>query len=96
MHGFEGHDFRRPRVGTSQQFLQVSAVVVAEDVALGTAVPDALNHRSVVPHVRVDLTACTSDTKCHKAPKNELSSVSTRITFSLQLYLHRHSLSLSV
>lgn len=58
MHGFKGHYFRRLGVSTLQQLLQVFAVVVAEDEAFGAAVPDALNHGSVVPSVRVDLTSC--------------------------------------
>lgn len=58
MHGFKGHYFRRLRVSTLQQLLQVFAVVVAEDEAFGAAVPDALNHGCMVPSVRVDLTSC--------------------------------------
>lgn len=56
VHGFKRHYFRRLGVGALQQLLQVLAIVVAEDDAFGSAVPDALNHRGVVPRVRVDLT----------------------------------------
>lgn len=55
MHGFKRHYFGRLRVGAPQQLLQVFAVVVAEDEALGAAVSDALDHGRVVPGVRVDL-----------------------------------------
>lgn len=56
VHRLKRHYFGRAGVGSLQQLLQVSAVVVVEDEPLGAAIPDALNHGRVVPGVRVDLT----------------------------------------
>lgn len=67
VHGFKGHYFRRAGVGALQQLLQVFAVVVAEDDAFGSAVPDALNHGGVVPRVGVDLTPCADGSGTIKA-----------------------------
>lgn len=67
MHGLERHYFGSAGVGSLQQLLQVSAVVVAEDEALGSAVPDALNHRRMVPCIRVDLTPWKKQRKRHSA-----------------------------
>jgi hypothetical protein len=44
VHGLKGHDFGCLGVGATQQFLQVLAVIMAEDEALGAAVPYALDH----------------------------------------------------
>ena len=63
--GLEGHYLGGLGVGAGQQLLQVLAVVVAEDEALGTAVPDALDHRSVVPCVGVDLAAWRTHAHAH-------------------------------
>lgn len=67
VHGFKRHYFRRLGVGALQQLLQVFTVVVAEDDAFRSAVPDALNHRGVVARVRVDLTACADSKGAIKA-----------------------------
>lgn len=67
VHGFKCHYFRRLGVGALQQQLQVFAVVVAEDDAFRSAVPDALNHRGVVPRVGVDLTPCADSKGTIKA-----------------------------
>lgn len=70
VHSFKRHYFRRLGVRALQQLLQVFGVVVAEDEAFCAAVPDALNHRGVVPSVRVDLTPCADGdgTIKNKAP----------------------------
>ena len=65
VHRLESHYFGSLGVWALQQFLQVSAVVVAEDETLCSTVPDALNHRGMVPCIWVDLTACTSQRTQH-------------------------------
>lgn len=44
VHGLKCHNFGCLGVGATQQFLQVLAVIMAEDEALGAAVPYALDH----------------------------------------------------
>ena len=56
MHGLKGHDLGLVGVSLPQQLPQVLHVIVAEDELLRPAVPDAHDHRGVVPCVRVDLT----------------------------------------
>jgi len=58
VHGLECHYFRCLGVWALQQSLQVSAVIVAEDETLSSAVPDAHNHRRMVPCIRVYLAPC--------------------------------------
>lgn len=57
VHRLKGHYFGRLWVGSLQQLLQVLAVVVSKDEPLGSTVSYSLNHRGMVPGVRVDLAA---------------------------------------
>ena len=50
--GLEGDELGPRGIGGLELGLQVGEVVVAEDVALGTAVADALDHRGVVAGIR--------------------------------------------
>ncbi len=52
--GFEADQLRPRRVAARQQSLEIGRVVVAEDVLLGAAVANALDHRGVIEGIGVD------------------------------------------
>lgn len=54
--GLKGDYFRSGRIGLGEQFLEMFWVVVSEDVPRNSAVTDSLDHRRVVPRVRIYLT----------------------------------------
>lgn len=76
VHCFKCHYFGCFGVSALQQFLQVLAIIVAEDEPLGSTVSDALNHRCMVPSIRVDLTPCSTV----NAPWNPQNSVNPDVT----------------
>ena len=55
MHGFKSHNLGCGDVMLEQQLLQMSGVVVTEDVLGATGVDDAVDHGGMVTRIREDL-----------------------------------------
>lgn len=85
MHSLKGHNLGGLGVCFAQQLLQVFGVVMAEDEALSSAVPDALNHGGMVPHVRVDLTTCVIDN--HYTSTQQKTGIVFNFNFNFKFYL---------
>ena len=58
MNSFKGHNLRDPWVNVLLQSLQMLRVIVVEDVLLGPACPDALDHGGMIASIREEVQVC--------------------------------------
>ena len=67
MNSFKRHDLRNPRITLRKQLLQMSRIVVPEDVLLRPARPNPMDHGSMVSGIGVDDASWQLLTQCKQS-----------------------------